>query len=163
MNNMKEEIWKVIPSYPNYEASNTGKIRNKSTGKVLKPNTNSKGYHHVVLYNGSKKDKHVVGVHRAVAMAFLPTNNYSLTVNHKDENPDNNNIDNLEWIENSDNIRYSQGHKVMCLETKKIYSSIWEASRDTGISCKTIRNYLKNYNYKRSRRSKYTWKYVNKE
>jgi hypothetical protein len=71
---ISEEQWKPIPSFESYEASNTVKVRNKLTKKVLRPNTNCKGYHHVVLYKGSKKNKKMVGVHRAVAMAWLPTN-----------------------------------------------------------------------------------------
>ena len=46
-------------------------------------------------------------VHRLVADAFIPNpNNYS-QVNHKDENPLNNCVDNLEWCTNQYNAKYS--------------------------------------------------------
>ena len=153
------EQWKIIPSFENYEASNTGKVRNKLTKQVLKANTNCKGYHHVVLYKGSKKNKHMVGVHRAVAMAWLPTDDFKLTVNHKDENKDNNAVDNLEWLSNKDNVQYSQGKKIKCLETNEVYPSINEASRKTGISCPTIRRCLIN-SYARPKRIKLTFEIV---
>lgn len=153
------EEWKDIPGFINYQASNLGNVRNKKTKLVLKPNKNAKGYRHVSLSLGSRKDKRLIGVHRAVALAWIPTNDKSLTVNHKDNNPDNNNILNLEWMSNSDNVRYSQGKKIVCNETRVIYDSIWEASRSTGIACATIRRNLKN-NYERTRRSKYTWSYA---
>lgn len=154
-----KEEWRVIPLFDNYEASNTGKVRNRLTKQILKPNTNSKGYRHVVLYKGSRKNKHMVGVHRAVAMAWLPTNDLSLTVNHIDEDKNNNNVNNLEWMSNKDNIQYSQGYKVKCIETNKVYFSISEASRDTGIACATIRRNLRN-NYQRNKRSKLSFMVV---
>ena len=153
------ERWKTIPSFENYEASNTGKVRNKSTKQVLKPNANCKGYHHVVLYNGSKKNKQMVCVHRAVAMAWLPPDDFKLTVNHKDENKDNNAVDNLEWLSNKDNIQYSQGKKIKCLETNEVYPSICEASRKTGISIPTIRRILTN-KYIGTKRTKLTFEFL---
>ena len=153
------EEWKDIPGFENYEASNFGNVRNKKTKLVLRPNRNSKGYRHVSLGLGSRKNKRLIGVHRAVALAWIPTSDASLTVNHKDNNPENNNVSNLEWMSNADNIRYSQGKKVVCVETRAVYDSIWEASRNTGIACATIRRNLKN-DYKKEKRSKYTWSYL---
>lgn len=153
------EEWKDIPGFENYQASNLGNIRNKNTFKILSPNRNKKGYRHVVLYKGSKKNKHMIGVHRAVALAWIPTNDCTLTVNHKDNNPDNNSVDNLEWLSNEDNVRYTQGIKVFCVEKQKIYPSVNEASRDTGVAVETIKRNLKN-NYFRPKRSKFSWRYV---
>lgn len=156
---MTEELWKPIPTYPTYEASNLGRVRNKNTNVILRPNKNSKGYRHVVLYRGCKKDKHMVGVHRAVAMAWIPTDDFSLTVNHKDENKDNNTVENLEWMTNTDNVIYSQGRRVMCVETGKIYPCIAEAVRDTGLSFHTIKSSIEN-SYVRTKRCKLSFKEV---
>jgi hypothetical protein len=98
----------------------------------------------------------MVGVHRAVAMAWLPTNALTWTVNHKDQNKDNNAVDNLEWLSNKDNIQYSQGKKIKCLETDKIYPSISEASRQTGICCATIKRIIEN-SYIGTKRCKLTF------
>lgn len=45
-------------------------------------------------------------VHRLVAEAFIPNPKHLETVNHKDENPFNNNVDNLEWMTNRENLLY---------------------------------------------------------
>ncbi len=158
---MKEQ-WRTIPTFETYEASNLGRIRNIKTGTILKPNRNCKGYRHVVLYRGSKKDKHMVGVHRAVALAWIDNPNNYDTVNHKDANPDNNCVDNLEWMSNEDNVRYTQGIKVMCVETGEVFDSINEAYRIMGIAPKTIKQSISN-EYQSKKRSKYTWKYVRKK
>lgn len=64
---------------------------------------NNKGYMLCCLY--SNKRRHTCYVHRLVAEAFLPTNRdiISLEVNHKDKNPKNNHVDNLEWTTCFDN------------------------------------------------------------
>lgn len=47
------------------------------------------------------------GVHRIVAMAWLPNPNNFTDVNHIDGNKLNNNLDNLEWCSRADNIIHS--------------------------------------------------------
>lgn len=70
----------------------------------LKPKVDNKGRCFVKLYkNGVGKDYIVA---RLVASAFIPNpNNYPM-INHKDENPSNNCVDNLEWCTNSYNQLY---------------------------------------------------------
>lgn len=120
-----KEIWKDIPGYAGlYQASNFGKIRSKDRvtknrhyyGKILKPQNNGYGYQKLIL---SAKGKHYQRyVHRLIAQTFIPNpHNYS-EVNHKDENPANNNVDNLEWCTAKQNSNYgnhcihvSQGSK----------------------------------------------------
>lgn len=41
-----------------------------------------------------------------MAMTFLPNPNNYNEINHKDENPSNNCVDNLEWCEHTYNINY---------------------------------------------------------
>ena len=60
--------------------------------------------------------------------------NSKLTINHKDENKINNNIENLEILSHKDNVTYSYGKKIKQLDikTNKIirqYNSIREAYR----------------------------------
>ena len=62
-------------------------------------------------------------------------------------------------MENGDNVRYSQGIKIRCVELDKVFNSIAEASRYTGIARATISRTL-NSNYQNTKRSIYTWEYV---
>lgn len=98
------EEFKDIDNY--YSVSNLGKIKSKRSGKVLSPHNDSKhkGYLYVTLnYNEVKKTKQV---HRLVAQAFLPNPNNYPCVNHKDENPSNNYVNNLEWCTYGYNLSY---------------------------------------------------------
>ena len=105
------EIWKNIVGYEGkYQISNLGRVKSLKDRygyreRILKPSTNKRGYKKVVLVKVGEKRKTFL-VHRLVAEAFIPNpNNYS-EVNHKDENPSNNNVDNLEWCTRKYNINY---------------------------------------------------------
>lgn len=73
------------------------------------------GYLRVQLHKDGMEKKFFV--HRLVAQAFLPNLNKLQFVNHKDENPSNNSVENLEWCTIQYNNTY--GNKV-----KKMYKSI---------------------------------------
>ena len=88
--------WKQIQGYENYEVSNEGQVRNRKTGKVLKPQKNNSGYLLVGLRKNGKQKWY--SVHRLVAQAFIPNPHNKPTVNHIDENKENNNVSNLEWM-----------------------------------------------------------------
>lgn len=107
------EQWKTIEIdgvvYDNYEVSNTGKIRNSKTGKILKTRIGSDGYEIVGIYK-NKKQK-TVNVHRMVGLMFLENEDNLPYLNHKDENKLNNHVDNLEWCTAQYNVLYSS-HKV---------------------------------------------------
>ena len=106
-----EEIWKDIIGFEGiYQISNLGNVmvlnyKNTKTKHMLTPKKNNKGYLWVELWKNKKS--HCFLIHRLVAEAFIP-NCYNLPlVNHKDENPLNNAIDNLEWCTYSYNVKYS--------------------------------------------------------
>lgn len=112
------EIWKDIKGYEGYyQVSNTGKVKALErtikignvnitrTEKMKSQLLNPDGYYTVKL---SKDGKDVrIGVHRLVAMAFIPNNDLTLEVNHKDFNRTNNNVENLEWVTHAENVKYS--------------------------------------------------------
>lgn len=137
------EIFKDIKNYEDlYEVSDTGLVRNKVSGKILKPGRNSRGYLLVNLYkDGICKSK---SIHRLVAETFIPNPNHYPQVNHIDENKTNNNVDNLEWCTRQYNIDYSQSKPVCqyALDGRLLntYKSVCEASRQTGISQGDISN-----------------------
>lgn len=73
--------------------------------RILKAKTNNQGYYYVSLCcNGEIK---AYLVHRLVAITFLDNPNNLSTVNHKDGNPKNNRVENLEWLSMGDNNKHS--------------------------------------------------------
>ena len=101
------EIFKDIIRFENkYQISNTGKVRNKKTGLILKPKYNQKGYQYVNL----SVDRHKSikwYIHRLVGFHFIPNPENKPQVNHIDGNPSNNNVDNLEWVTNEENQHHA--------------------------------------------------------
>ncbi|KAE8275699.1 MULTISPECIES: HNH endonuclease signature motif containing protein [Enterobacter] len=92
--------------YENYEVSNYGTVRNTKNGKVLEGGiSKSSGYRKVSLSVGNKGSKKTVTheVHRLVAETFLGQHK-GLVVDHIDDNPLNNEVSNLRWITQSENI-----------------------------------------------------------
>ena len=109
---MQKEIWKDVKNYEGiYKVSNLGNVKSlnyRCTGqeKLRKPVTDKDGYLIVGLCKGGKHKSY--SVHRLVAQAFIPNNAplFYDQVNHKDENPKNNRVDNLEWCDNIYNHNY---------------------------------------------------------
>lgn len=116
----KQIEWRKIPGFESYSVSTTGKIlsnRNK-TPRILKPDIDKDGYEIVRLSNdfGRKALK----VHRAVAITFLEPVPDKDLVNHKDGIKSNNNLSNLEWVSNSENIRHALDMGLLKVYTKGI-------------------------------------------
>ena len=114
-----EEIWKDIPGYEGlYQINNTGlikslertlnpgccKIGRTTKEKIISPYITKQGYLRVQLCKNSKTKKFFV--HRLVAEAFIPNSNNYKCINHKDEIPTNNNVQNLEWCTHKYNSNY---------------------------------------------------------
>ena len=114
---MENEIWKDIPGFEGvYQASNKGCIKSVSridlggrrwNERLLSIVTDKNGYKKVGLHHGKYHKNRPV--HRLVAMAFIPNPNDYPQINHKDENPGNNNVENLEWCDYLYNRNY--GHR----------------------------------------------------
>ena len=106
------EVWRTIPSHPNYEASSLGRVRravdgvNTWAGRIL-TNCELGGYHVVGVSSGGKA-KHVK-VHRLVCEAFHgPAPFEGAQVAHGDGVRSNNVPGNLRWAtcqENQDDRR----------------------------------------------------------
>ena len=104
---MSIEVWKPVVGYEGlYEVSSYGRVRNRY-GRILLIETTRVGYLRVSLYVNCHQ-KHYL-VHRLVAHAFLPNPHHYPEVNHKDENPSNNCVENLEWCSRTYNMRYGGG------------------------------------------------------
>lgn len=95
------EKWVNIENHPSYFISNFGRVFSKKSNKVMKNRVVSKnGYQQITLDNSQ------LLVHRLVAQAFIPNPNNLPCVNHKDENPGNNDVRNLEWCTYKYNSNY---------------------------------------------------------
>ena len=132
-----EEQWRTVVTdngevWDNYEVSNYGQVRNKTTGTVLKP-FYTRRYLQIDLYKNKKKRKFLV--HRLVAFAFIPNEEPTVKtiVHHIDHNTLNNRVDNLQWTTNQYNVEEGRGKKVRCVETGQVWDSVAQASRETGI------------------------------
>lgn len=111
--------WKDVIGFEGlYQVSSDGRVRSLprlkicgfngkqsvQKGRILKPGYTNDGYPFVNLVKDGKSKPHYI--HRLVAQAFIPNpNNYPI-INHKDENPGNNNYKNLEWCTQEYNINY---------------------------------------------------------
>jgi len=72
---------------------------------MLNPVKNKHGYLNVRLYKD--KEFYDFRVHRLVAMSFIENVNNKPQVNHIDGDKTNNNVNNLEWVNNSENQIHS--------------------------------------------------------
>ena len=100
------EIWKDIIGYEGlYQVSNKGNVKNKQRNKYLVPKKNNRGYLGIELTN--EKHRKMFLIHRLVAQSFISNPKRLPNVNHKDENPKNNSVENLEWCSQSYNVLYS--------------------------------------------------------
>ena len=140
------EEWKDIQNYEGYQASNMGRVRDINKGIILTQyNRNKLGYKAVTI--GGKP----ISVHRLVAQAFIPNPNNLPMVNHKDETPSNNCVENLEWCDAKYNCNYGtlqerrirKVFKPILQYTKngvflKEWESIISAAQQTNISRKHI-------------------------
>ncbi|CAL6063140.1 HNH_endonuclease [Hexamita inflata] len=110
------EEYRDIDDFENYEVSNLGQVRNKQTGRILKPSDNGHGYLQVSLYlNKIGKRQYI---HRLVAQAFLENPNNYNDVDHVDCVKNNNNVQNLRWTTKSDNQKNKNGN---CFGDKFIF------------------------------------------
>lgn len=92
------EEWRDVKGYENlYQVNRKGEVRSSHKGywEKLSASKSSSGYR-IFLFHKDGKRKNMRG-NRLVAEAFIP-NPYNLPfVNHKDENPLNDCVENLEW------------------------------------------------------------------
>lgn len=154
------EQWKDVPNYEGlYQVSSFGRVKSfrKSTKfgcqdeYILKPTVASHGYAEVTLYD--KAVRHKFLVHRLVASVFIPNPDNLPQINHKDENPLNNAVNNLEWCTAAYNNAYgtAQIRKIDTVSTPveqitydgkviAIYRSARLASEILGVTLGTLRS-----------------------
>ena len=133
------EVWKPIKDYEQlYEISNTGKVRRKDSiltrsngrqlpvkGGEMQLRDNGNGYLRVKLCKNNKSRR--VLIHRLIAEHFIPQPEGLTVINHIDGNKQNNNISNLEWTTQKENIRHAR--ETGLVDVKKWKNSIAETGR----------------------------------
>ena len=107
---MKNEIWKSLYiCNKTFYVSNYGNIKYKN--KILKKYKTSGNYDYVSI-SINNKTKHFK-VHRLVAETCIPNLDNKPQVNHIDGNKQNNKVENLEWVTNSENIIHAYQTNLM--------------------------------------------------
>ena len=120
------EIWRPVVGHEGYEVSTLGRVRSldrkyrtKSKdlektqtkfGKVLKPQAPEAGpgalYQRVLLHSGGKKQHRLV--HHLVLEAFVGPRPEGYVTNHRNFDPRDNRLSNLEWVTQRSNLEYSK-------------------------------------------------------
>lgn len=176
-----EEIWKDVKGFEGlYQVSNFGRV--KSLERVVRDNRGYRTVRERILQNVLSRGRNVVGfvingrtkkiyVYRLVAEAFIPNPNDYKFVNHIDENPSNDRVDNLEWCTPKHNCNHGTRNKRISNSLKKkrvsqfsingtlinTYEGINIAAKETNSNCAKISLCCKN---KRKSHNGFIWKYA---
>lgn len=134
-----------------YRVSNLGRVFGVKTNKMKRPKADRYGYLTVSLWKDNKEKN--CKVHRLVAFMFIDGYFEGASVNHKDENKQNNCVDNLEWCTVEYNNAYGSRNDackkkiaMYTLEGEYVttFNSLREAADYLGIpGCGNLSSHLK--------------------
>jgi len=146
--------------YKGYFVTKDGRIWSEKSNKYMAQRV-CNGYANITL-----KEK-VLCVHRLVAKAYIPTDDTSLVINHKDSNKLNNHVDNLEWCTQKENVHHhgkdvSHPRRVIQMTLKgeviAIHNSLTEAGNAIGRTRHAVQKVCKGDN---NTAGGFVWKYEN--
>ena len=98
----KYKDWVILDEFPKYSISNKGEIFSHYRKIVLKPSIKKNGVKTVSVTNKDGESK-TISVHQLVARAYLPNPKKYPLVQHLDDDPSNDNVENLKWGNHSTN------------------------------------------------------------
>lgn len=152
-----------------YIVSSNGKVYNTKTKNIMKERLHGK---YVIVTISIKGKTKSLRVHRLLAELFISNPLNKPYVNHIDGNKQNNNINNLEWVTNSENILHAYRIGLISVNSKKViqydlnfkeinrFESIKEASQKTDSSYDRI---LDVCNKIQHTTNGYIWRFVDDE
>lgn len=165
----KKEVWKDIVGYEGlYKVSSKGQIYSVKRKRKMNLTTNKNGYKHVKLYTKGKYK--TISIHRLVAKTFLENPENHPVVNHLDEDKLNNNVENLEWCTQKQNVNHGTGRQRRAEAVKmqveqytldfqyiKTYKSAIDIQKELGFHQSAISRVCRG---ERKTAYKYIWKYA---
>lgn len=139
---MSAERWADIQGYEGlYKVSDKGRVYSVRNDKILKSSPYGKGHLHISLRCGGTQ--RTIGVHRLVALAFIPNPEGKPQINHINGFKWDNRVENLEWATNSENQIHSHqvignpGSRckpIVCVETGETFPSTKDAAEKLGLN-----------------------------
>lgn len=162
-----DRTWSKIDGFDEYSVSNDGLVRNDYSNHIKEQRLNRYGYPITSIYKEGKA--YTKPIHRLVAEAFINNPEDKEQVNHIDGNKKNNNVDNLEWVTRSENMKHAyatglskphasygmlgkknpnagrHGLPVRVVETGEVFNSVAECAYILGISDRRICDVLKGH------------------
>lgn len=117
-----KERWRTVPWHLDYEASDQGRVRNRTTRRTLKPWVHKSGHLYLRLGRGKNYQ-----VHHIILAAFGKEAKAEQECRHLDGNADNNVLRNLKWgtrRENIDDYRTKHGRHMRAALTDATAASI---------------------------------------
>lgn len=123
---LPNEIWKEVEGFEAfYHISNLGRIKKlkrdvySKNGRFLRRDPEKLNKNHINKKRGNyyltdlavKGKRKSFWLHRLIAIHFIPNPQKKKYVNHIDGNPQNNAIENLEWVTNMENICHAHKRK----------------------------------------------------
>lgn len=118
-------------NFPDYEALNDGNIRNRKTGRIIKPQINHKGFKTATLRNDKRQCN--VRVARVIADSFYDDDHSGLDICYRDGDKENTAPDNLIFCTRSESVNrsfedgrreFANRVKVRIVETDEVFRSI---------------------------------------
>ena len=162
---MNTNIYKFIPgTNDKYMIGTDGKIiklgvskyglkRDMDKAEYANITYNEKGYQVITMNLNGKKE--TLSVNRLMLYTFQPRSDWKeLHAHHKDGNPSNNHLHNLEWLSRKEHAKFhakrkNKEHKIIYDITADLYYiGVKEAAKALNTSTQAIYNVLNNYRKK---------------
>lgn len=104
---LPNEKWKKHPKFDKYQISNLGRVWSERKQKIMTIFKQNSGYWQICIVDNNGKSTRFL-VHRLVALVWIPNPLNKPIINHIDGDKNNNQVTNLEWCTNSENIKHAR-------------------------------------------------------